>query len=384
MRLAAEVALSHVSKHHEELCGDAAQVVRTPSETTIILSDGLGSGVKANIMATLTTQIASGLLKRKVSIEHVISTIADTLPTCKVRGLAYSTLSILQILDDGSASLFEYDAPPALLFRGDKLTPIERQQRQICGRQVTEARFYLQEGDVMLMVTDGVIHAGVGASFDLGLGEDGLLHFLGAPCSTWETAELLADFIIDLAKACYKSEPGDDCSAVAIRIRQPQTVRVMTGPPLDPQYDTEMVKALLSTPGAKRVVCGGTTAQIVSRILGEEIETSLEYIDPRVPPTAVLPRIDLTTEGVLTLNRCYELLRSATEGEDLPRSQDGATLLARILWNAEEIVFLVGRSFNQAHANLEELMQLAPRQHIIAKLARLLEKRGIRTEIAYY
>lgn len=384
MRLAAEVALSRVSKHNEELCGDAAQVVRTPGETTIILSDGLGSGVKANIMATLTTQIASGLLRRKVSIEHVISTIADTLPTCKVRGLAYSTLSILQIRDNGCASLFEYDSPPAMLFRSDQLMPIDRQQRQICGRQVTEARFQLEDGDVILMVTDGVVHAGVGASFDLGLGEDGLLHFLGSPCSTWTTAEQLADFTIDIAKACYQSQPGDDCTAAAIRIRQPQIVRVMSGPPLDPKYDAAMVRDLLEIPGAKRVVCGGTTAQIVGRILGEAIETSLEYVDPRVPPTATLPSIDLTTEGVLTLNRCYELLRSAAEGEDLPRSQDGAARLARILWNAEEVMFLVGRSFNQAHANLEELMQLAPRQHIITKLAHLLEKRSILTQTTYY
>lgn len=384
MRLAAEVALSHISKHREELCGDAARVVKTPHDTTIILSDGLGSGVKANIMATLTTEIASGLLKRQVAIEHVISTIADTLPTCKVRGLAYSTLAILQIKDDGSASLFEYDTPPALLFRRDRLVPIERRQRQICGRNVSEAAFNLDEGDVMLMVTDGVVHAGVGASFDLGLGEDGLLHFLGAPCSTWSTAEQLADFTITLADACYQSVPGDDCSVAAVRIRKPQTVRVMTGPPLDPANDDEIVSALFADSRAKRVVCGGTTAQIVSRVIGEEIETSIEYLDPRVPPIAMLPRIDLTTEGVLTLNRCYEILRSAVEGEEIPREQDGATALARTLWNAEEVVFLVGRSFNQAHANLEDLMQLAPRQHAIAKIVKLLEKRSIRVELKYY
>ncbi|MBT9153165.1 MAG: hypothetical protein DDT35_01394 [Firmicutes bacterium] len=234
------------------------------------------------------------------------------------------------------------------------------------------------------MVTDGIINAGVGESFDLGLGEDGLMHFLTSPCTNWHSAEQLADFIVKLAHTCYRNQLGDDCTAVALRVRAPKMVTVLSGPPLSPENDVAMVQALMEGNSSKKIVCGGTSAKIVARILKAEIETTLEYIDPRVPPVAIIKGIDLVTEGVLTLNRCYEILREVQSVCEFPRTTDGATLLAKEIWNAEEVRFLVGKSFNQAHANIEELMQLAPRQYIITRLVSLLNSRGVRTEIIYY
>jgi len=384
MRLTADVGVARGSKHKEEICGDVVQVVRTPHKTTVIVSDGLGSGVKANIMATLTTRIASGLLERDVPIDHVISTIADTLPTCRQRGLAYATFSILQLRDDGNAKLYEYDAPTTFFFRNDAVLPVARDTRIVCGKKIVEASVRLQEDDVILLVTDGVVHAGVGQSLDLGLGEEGLLHFLPTPCSSWSTPELLADFVMHIARSCYCDCLGDDCSVVALRVRQPRKVAVLTGPPLDPDKDTVIVNALLAATDAVKVVCGGTSAKIVERVMGAKLETSLEYVDPRVPPVAYLPSIDLVTEGVLTLNRCYDLLRLVHDGGEFPRSADAATLLARQLWSAEEVVFLVGKSFNLAHANIEEIMQLAPRQYAISRIVALLNRRSIRTEVRYF
>ena len=250
MKLAAEVGIAKLCKYQEELCGDATCIVKTPGETTVVLSDGLGSGVKANILATLTTHIASGLLKRKVSIEHVMSTIADTLPICKTREIAYSTLAILQISNDGQAKLFEYDNPETILFRNDEPLKLERQESLINGQRVKQTAFQAQEGDVILMVSDGIIHAGIGGLYDLGLGQDGLLEHFTDPCSSGENCEQLADRVINLATACYLSRPGDDCTAVAIKIRPPQQVTVLTGPALNPKNDTEMVEQRLKLSAA--------------------------------------------------------------------------------------------------------------------------------------
>lgn len=384
MKLAAEVGVARLSKYREELCGDATCIIKTPGETTVVLSDGLGSGVKANILATLTTHIASGLLRRKVSIEHVMSTIADTLPICKTREIAYSTLTILQVRSDGRASLFEYDNPEAILFRDDKPFALQRHERVINGQLVKQANFQTENGDVILLVSDGVMHAGVGGLFDLGLGREGLLEHFTHPCSSGESCEQLADRVIDLTAACYLSRPGDDCTAVVVKMRPPQQVAVLTGPALNPRDDGKMVRALLAAPDSYVAVCGGTTAQIVSRITGRELETSMDYIDPRVPPIGKISGIDLTTEGILTLNLCYQLLRAAADGEELPRRADGATLLAKQLWNAEEVRFLVGRAQNAAHANLEQLVHLAPRAHVVDKIARVLSKRNIEVEVIYY
>lgn len=385
MRLAAEVGIARLSKYQEELCGDAVSIVKTPGETTVILSDGLGSGVKANILATLTARIASGLLRRQVSIEQVISTIADTLPVCRSRGLAYSTLVVLQVRDDGFVRAFEYDSPEILMFRDDKLVAITRKEREICGRRVMESSFHTEQDDLIVMVSDGIIHAGVGGLFALGLGKAGLLEHLTNPCTSGLTSEQLADKVIDLADACYLSCPGDDCTAVVVKVRAPQQVTVMTGPAPNSGDDERMVETLLhSSRTAFKVVCGGTTAQIVSRVSGKSLETSIDYVDPRVPPVATIEGVDLVTEGILTLNLCYQLLRSAIDGDEMPRQIDGATLLAKQLWNAEEVSFLVGRAVNPAHANLEQLVHLAPRAHIIDKIARLLRRRGISVEITYF
>lgn len=384
MRLTADVAVARGSKFKEELCGDVFHLVRSPSKTTVILSDGLGSGVKANIMATLTTKIACGLLERDVPIDHVVSTIVDTLPVCGERGLAYATFSILQISVNGNAHLYEYDSPPILFFRDDCLLPIERQTRIVCGKKITEASLHVAKDDVALMVTDGVVHAGVGQSLDLGLGIDGLLSFLPTPCTSWPALEALVDFVMHVTDSCYCSRLGDDCTAVALRVRLPRSVVVLTGPPLRPDNDATMVKALLDETNATKIVCGGTSAKIVERITGGKLETSLEYVDPRIPPVARLNNVDLVTEGVLTLNRCYELLRALQEGEELPRSDDAATLLARHLCSAEEVLFLVGKSFNLAHANIEEIMQLAPRQYVVSRIVSLLRRRSIQTEVKYF
>ena len=384
MSLAAEVGIARLSKFREELCGDATDIVKGISSTTVVLSDGLGSGVKANILATLTTRIASGLLKRNVAIDHVFSTIADTLPTCQVRGLAYSTLAVAQISTEGQARLFEYDSPETMIFREDKLMEIPRRPREIGGLSINELSFEVKEHDVLIMVSDGVLHAGVGALFDLGLGRSGLVDYLPPPCSSRLNAEQLANRVIHLAQACYLSKPGDDCTAVVIKIRKPQVVTVLTGPAQSQELDEKMVRDFLVVPNTARVVCGGTTAQIVSRITGKEIETSLDYLDPRVPPIAKISGVDLTTEGILTLNRCYEILRSAMEGDELPLSEDGATLLAKRLWNAEHVNFMIGRGMNPAQANLEQLVHLAPRNHVIDKLAKLLVKRNIKVQTQYY
>ncbi len=384
MKLAAEVGITRLCKHQEELCGDATDIIHDQGTTTVILSDGLGSGVKASILATLTTRITSGLLRRHVSMEHVIQTIADTLPICKVRGLAYATLAILQIDDGGQARLFEYDSPETILLRDDQLVPVQRSERLVAGRQIYEASFTVQDGDLLLMVSDGVIHAGVGGLFDLGLGQDGLLEYLPHLSRDCSTAEEASAKVIQLAQACYLGKAGDDCTAVAIKIRPPQMVTVLTGPAQNPADDETTVREFFGRIGSTRIVCGGTTAQIVSRVLGCEMETSLDYPDPRVPPVAYMRGVDLTTEGILTLNRAHDLLRSTLDGEPLPDTEDGATLLARRLLNAEEVLFMVGRGINPAQVNLEQLVHLAPRAHVVDKIAKLLRRLGIEVEIRYY
>lgn len=382
MRLAADVACRQLNKVGEELCGDAVEIIRDQSGLTVVLSDGLGSGVKANILATLTVKLAGGLVRRNVDLREVLEAIAASLPVCKERGIAYSTLSILHIGEDGAARLVEIGNPDALVFRGGEPLDLSRQTTVISNQETKLARFHVEPGDSILLVSDGVMHAGVEALFDLGLGPEGLIAHLPEPCRPQATAEELARITVELAEACSCCNPRDDITAVAVRIHLPRKVTICTGPPVRPTDDQLMVKRFLADSRSQHVICGGTSGQIIARETGRELEVEPEYADPAIPPTATIRGIDLVTEGVLTLNRC---LTAMTRQDALPpNGDDGASRLQRMLLDADEVIFLVGMAQNPAHRDLETLVHLLPRDKIIDGLRERLERLGKRVTVEYF
>lgn len=382
MRLSADIACRQLPRDGEELCGDAVEVVRDRSGVTVVMSDGLGSGVKASILATLTVKLAAGLLRRRISLDTVLESIAGTLPVCRTRGIAYSTLSILRLEENGQAHLIEIGNPGLLLFRQGKPVEIARRIACVLGQEVEEADFTVQAGDTLLMVSDGVMHAGVEDLFDLGLGPKGLIRYLPDPCRPELTADELARITIELAEACACGSPRDDATAVAIRIRTPRRVIVCTGPPVRPDDDRSLVRRFMADEQSEKIVCGGTTGQIVARELGRELSVEPNYADPAIPPTAVIQGIDLVTEGILTLNRCLNRLSQPVVSE--PEGDDGASRLARSLLAADEITFLVGMAQNPAHSDLETLVHLLPRDKLVERLQGILADMGKRVICEYF
>ncbi|HHY93205.1 MAG TPA: SpoIIE family protein phosphatase, partial [Firmicutes bacterium] len=263
MRLVADVGQGSLAKNGEELCGDRVEVVRQPYETTVVLSDGLGSGVKANILATLTTKIAAGLLARSVPLEEVISTIAQTLPVCRERHIAYSTLAVVQVRANGATHVMLLDSPPVFLVRQGQVINFPTRAREVAGRTVEEGTLELVAGDLLVMVSDGVLHAGIGGLLPLGLGEEGLARHLTELVPRYNDAKQLAGRLIELCSAYYTLAPGDDSTVVVLALRRPRRLVLFTGPPRSPAADAETVDRFMKAPG-KKVVCGGTTAKIVA------------------------------------------------------------------------------------------------------------------------
>lgn len=384
-RLFADVGIASLNKKGEELCGDKVHVSRTPDSAVVVLADGLGSGVKANILATLTSKIAGDMLRMGSDIEDVVDTLTETLPVCKVRGVAYSTFSIFQMFSDGRAYLVEYDNPGTFFFRQGKLEQLYYLERYINGKWIKESRFRVSEGDTLVMVSDGAVHAGVGGILNLGWQWPQIADHLSRTVPICKSPDEVAEQLAEACGALYCHEPGDDTTVVAVRFKMSNPLCLLVGPPRDREKDREMVREWYEPPGMK-VVCGGTSAAIVSRELQVELEVDLPaYNDPDIPPAAKMKGVDLVTEGVLTLRRVLELLQACQLGADLPDSGSPADRLAGLLLrDATEIRFFVGTAINPAHQNPHFPQDLNIKLRIVHDMVRVLRELDKPTSITLY
>ncbi len=382
-RLHVEVEHRQLNKHGEELCGDSVEVETCPDSTIVVLSDGLGSGVKANILSSLTVRMAVTMLKGGLTLEEVVETFAHTLPVCEKRQLAYSTFSILQIFNDGNVYLAEYDSPPAFIGRGNRLRIVPRSERIMGERVIREAFFPVGDGDWIVLASDGVLHAGIGGIWNIGWGWDRVSDYVCSTAARTTLASELAEEIAGVTDKLYAYKPGDDATVVAVRIRHPRCLTMLVGPPVDPKDDREVVSKLLSASG-KKVACGGTTGNIVARVLNRPITVDLTPHDKRIPPIGKLEGVDLVTEGMLTLSYTLEQLESGVKLTDATMKRDGASRLTALLLEADYLRIIVGRAINPAHQSPDVPRNLALKHKIVDGLAQTLRGMGKTVKVEYY
>lgn len=378
-----DIATHSLNKKGEELCGDKVEVFKSGDRTIIVLADGLGSGVKANILATLTTKIAGTMLEQGESIEETIDTIMNTLPVCQVRQIAYSTFGIIEIDKDYNCSMIEYDNPPIFLVKNNQAVHLDKKEIMYGNKKVKFSETKLEENDFMTLVSDGVIHAGVGHTLNHGWEWHHVSEFLEK--QKINTAEGINRRLIDTCNKLYESKPGDDTTAVTLTLRKPETVHIFTGPPEDPEDDSYLVRRFMKGRG-KKVVCGGTAAKIISRELNREIETQMEYIDPEIPPIAKIQGIDLVTEGVLTLKKTIEKLEDykSSNIEEINLKKDGASLLMKtFVEDCTHVQMWVGKAINPAHQNPDFPIELSIKLNIVDQLITILESLGKIVKVNY-
>jgi hypothetical protein len=375
MKLYYEWGMCQLLKHSEELCGDSIAVSRHADSVTLALSDGLGSGVKANILATLTTRIAMEMLENDLPLGEVVQTLTETLPVDRVRKLAYSTFAIAQFFRQGTARIVQFDAPAPIFLRARKIQPVMYEERVIEDKRIQESVLELESGDWVIFVSDGVLNAGIGGVYPLGWGWDQAAHFMEEQAHQDLNADDLANKIADAVKELYAGPPGDDVSIVVIKVRHKLVATVFSGPPDVKSRDDEVVMRFLKRSG-KLAVCGGTTAKIVARHLGQPLEVDLRTITDEVPPMAQIKGVDLVSEGILTLTRASELLKSGVQRKDVRFQTDGAASLIRLLLSVDHVHFIIGQAVNPAHQNPDLPHQLGIRQKVVQEIAEELIERG--------
>ncbi|EGO61842.1 SpoIIE family protein phosphatase [Acetonema longum] len=380
--LHAEIGVAQLSKVGEELCGDKLEIARTADSTIIVLSDGLGSGVKANILATLTTKIACSMLKRGIPLDEVVNTITETLPVCSQRKIAYSTFQIVEVTNQGQATVVEFDSPSAYLLRNGRVSPFPTQVKLIGNKVVNIGQLLLQTDDIIVLVSDGVIHAGIGGLLKLGWNWDGIAHYLESECWGTPDPEGIVQKIMQCCEGYYLGKPGDDSTAAAIRLRQPRYLTLFTGPPSDAALDEKVVKRLMRQPGVK-IAAGGTTAAIISKVIHRPLRVDTSYYDPQIPPIGFIEGIDLVTEGVLTLNATVERIRDA-QGNRGSSAKDGASLLANLLLQADIIQVFAGTAVNPAHQNPHFPQKMNIKTQVLEKLRTILEIKGKQVTLEWF
>ncbi|TEB14028.1 Stage II sporulation protein E (SpoIIE) [Pelotomaculum sp. FP] len=378
-----DIGYSQLNKKGEELCGDSVETLRSDDVTVIVLADGLGSGVKANILSRITAKTAATMLKMGCSVDEVLETIAVTLPMCKVRKLAYSTFSILQIDNNGQAYLAEFDNPHAYLGKKGSLYYLNRDRRRIGDKEIAEARFKLEEGNWLVLISDGVLHAGLGGVLNLGWGELEVgKHIKDLAAKGYDAADLALE-VIKKCNELYGGKPGDDVSVVAVKYRKLRTVTALVGPPRNPADDRKAIAKLLAA-GGKKVVCGGTTSKIVSRITGKKVEVNLAGSSEEVPPTGFMQGIDLVTEGAITLYCALQLLKKGVKLRDVNQALDGASQLVSEFLQADEVHFIVGLAVNQAMHYPGFPLSCVMKNQTVRDVAEMLLSIGKKVTIEYF
>ena len=387
--LCADIGYKSINHHGEELCGDHVDIVEPNDDSmVIVLSDGLGSGVKASILSTLTSKIISTMLAEGLSLEECVETIAATLPVCSVRGVAYSTFTIIHLKNNQTAELIQYDNPHAIIIRDEQNWDYPKTEMNIGGKKIFKSVINLQENDVFVAMSDGCPHAGIGMSYNFGWKREDIIDFVETLVPAGYTAKTLSTMLVDECDKLYGHKPGDDATACVVRIRKRVPMNMLFGPPSN-RDDADRMMSLFFSKEGKHIICGGTTSSIAAKFLRKPLKPSLIFEQSDVPPTAELEGVDLVTEGVITVNKVVEYaedyLGENKHYEHWSFKRDGASLICRLLFEeATDINFYVGRAINPAHQNPDLPINFNIKMNLVEELSKSLKKMGKRIKVSYF
>ncbi|MCI5538654.1 MAG: SpoIIE family protein phosphatase [Oscillospiraceae bacterium] len=387
--LCADIGYKSINHDGEQLCGDHVEIIeQNDNSSVIVLADGLGSGVKASILSTLTSKIISTMMAEGLPLEECVSTIAATLPICSVRGVAYSTFTIIHIINNDTAELIQYDNPLVILLRDCVNYDYPKSELNIDGKKIYKSVIKLQENDIFIAMSDGCPHAGIGLAYNFGWKREDIIDFMETFAPVGYTAKTLSTLLVDECDKQYGFKPGDDATACVVRIRKREPMNILFGPPRNPDDCDRMMSLFFSKEG-KHIVCGGTTSSIAAKYLHKPLKASLNFVKSDVPPTAEIEGVDLVTEGVITINKVIEYAKDTLDENELYSvwsvGRDGASMICRMLFEeATDINFYVGRAVNPAHQNPDLPINFNIKMNLVEELSACLKQMGKRIKVSYF
>lgn len=387
-----DIDFTQRKKFDYRICGDVfmSQKIDSGNSIVCVLSDGLGSGIKANVLAAMTASMAIQYAVQQRDIKKTAEIIMKTLPTDSVRKISYATFTIIEITSDGMCKIVEYDNPKTLIYRNNQLLDLEpviiegsvNKNRKY---KLLITRFELKQNDRIIFFSDGVSQSGMGCSgFPIGWGVKKVNEFITFLLEKFNnlSARALCHEIVEHALANWNYKAKDDISCAVINIRNPHKMLVVTGPPTDQDKDKELYSALEEFDGFK-AVCGGTTAKIISRESGKKVSVDLKSLDKSIPCMSRMEGVDLITEGMITLGKVLEILENGADRDEL-QTLNGATALTNALISSDYIKFLVGTKINDAHQDPALPTELGIRRTTIKGIVKCLDEKYLKEVLIEY
>ena len=380
-----EVNSQQRNHHDERICGDVFlyRYIKEEDRVIAVLSDGMGHGVKANILATLTSTMAISFTREHKEVDRIAEIIMNTLPVCSERKISYSTFTIIDIESSGRANILEYDNPGTIILRGKQVfdpswKKVVLQKGKHSGKVLKTCSFRPEKEDRIILCSDGVSQSGMGSeSFPFGWERDHIADYASSLVSSEASisAAMLSAKIVTMAHKNDSYKAMDDISCATIYFREPRQLLLCTGPPYEKDKDSELASKVQAYKG-KVILCGGTTADIVARVLNRRIVDELIFEDPELPPESFIDGIDLVTEGILTLQKVNEILKTYNNSVKLGKGP--ADKIVRLLMESDEIHFIIGTRINIAHQDPTLPVDLEIRRTVVKRIARLLEEKWLK------
>lgn len=386
-----EIDVEQLLPKGQEVNGDVFLSKNVPEEgrTMLVLSDGIGHGIKASVLATLTATMALNYSRFHTKPEIAAKIIMDVLPASDDKP-SYATFTIIEIEKDDLVRIINYDNPPVIIMRGStQFQPSKIYELQVGGYEnrgkILRCReFYAMKEDRIIFFTDGVTQSGIDTmNFTMGWGQEKVTEFIVKIIESQPTisATKLARKIVNRALMNDNYQLKDDTSCGVLYFREPRETMLITGPPFYKVKDVSFINKIKSFKGSK-IICGGTTAEIVARELQLDLNTLQNQSDPTLPPISQLEGFDLVTEGVLTINKVEEILENHNSSTRLHGSP--ADEIVKILLKHDIIHMLIGTRINWAHQDPDQPHEIEIRKTIMKRIIRLLEQKFFKKVLVEY
>ncbi len=386
-----EVNCAQKNYGEERICGDVflSRRIKEEGRTIIVFSDGMGHGVKANVLATLTATMAQNFTLEHKEPEKIAEIIMNTLPVCSERQMSYSTFTIVDIQDNGPVSILEYDNPETFILRGTKLYDPQwncliMQTEKNAGKEIRTCSFIPRKEDRIFICSDGITQSGLGAvQYPFGWGLENLKEYILRQLlsNPGLSARRISGKVVNMANKIDGYFSQDDSSCTTIYFRNPRKLLVCTGPPYEENKDAELAEAVKNFDG-KKIISGATTADIIGRELKIPIEDSFTFDDPDLPPVSHMEGIDLVTEGILTLTKVTRILKDYKSS--YPLGKGPADKIVNLFRESDKIRFIIGTRINIAHQDPSLPVDLEIRRTVVKRMAKILEEKFLKTVTIEY